>query len=263
VVRERSEVEFKDYISGNSIVLGAFVGERLACMNVFIRTSFDYQGKKIIGFQAGFSAASKKFCGRGNWPALARFAIGYLHEFHQATFIYGFPNKVSLPVTVKRLQFTQYPMHRVRISPAAMWSTGQFNLDMFKQQPNALRPVLDENLAWKRREYGSDAFREYEFKNSRVWGRRCTTKKRGVNIPYFLIGGLELSDAAEIQGLIRRIFLKERVAFCTVSLNEGHEYFPLFNSTNIEVEPLVIKTCSELEVNDIPLNFFSGMRDTF
>jgi|GEM_PF-2349493 len=252
-----------DYAAGNSIVLGAYVGDHLACMSVYIRTAFDHQGDQVIGFQTGFSVASKTFRGKGSWPALMRFAFKYLHEHHQSSFTYGFPNKVSFPVTVKRLQFTPYPMHRVRISPAAMWSKAQFNFDVYKSRPNALRPVMDANLAWKRREYGADAFREYSFKNARVWGRRRTTEKRGIHIPYFDMGGIELGDARELQGLLRRIFLKERVAFCTLSLNEGHEYFPLFNSTNLEEEPLVIKTYSDLAVNDIPLNFYSGMRDTF
>lgn len=266
--RERSLDEFKnriDHSSGNTIILGGYIGDEIVCMNVFMRMRFKYKDREIHGYQSGFSAASSKYRGKGLWPKLMSFSEGYLSQ-NNASFIYGFPNKVSHPVFMKKLGYESFNMHRVRISPTTLWSKRPFNTLSYGQshtQRQSIMPILEDNISWKTREYGPDAFSTYHYKSSLAWGRRKATKKLGFKLSYFEIGGFDLHSPQELQGLVNTIFRGESVLFCTVSLNEGHEYFSLFQSAGLEDEPLIIKMLGNLTTDDMALNFFSGMRDTF
>lgn len=254
-----------DYLSGNTVILGGYIGDELVCMNVFMQMGFKNKEKIIRGYQSGFSATSSKHRGKGLWPKLMKFSERYLSE-NNASFIYGFPNSVSYPVFIKKLGYESFDMHRVRIWPTALWSKGQFNAPSFGEDiygNNAIKPVLKENLAWKKREYGADEFTEYSYKDSFAWGRLKASRKFGMNIKYFEIGGLELSSFKDLQGLLNTILRGESVLFCTISLNEGHQYFSLFKSVGLEDEPLIIKMLGDLKTDKSELNFFSGMRDTF
>lgn len=254
-----------DYPSGNTLILGGYIGDELVCMNVFMRMNFRHKNKIIHGYQSGFSATSNQYRGRGLWPQLMKFSEAYLSE-NKASFIYGFPNPVSHPVFMKKLGYESFDMHRVKILPTVLWSSGQFNMARFEQfdrQGGVIEPVLEENIAWKQGEYGSIEFRSYRHKSSFAWGRLKFSKKLGFKLGYFEIGGVKLSSGQELQGLLYTILRGERVLFCTICVNERNEYLSLFKSHGLEEEPLIIKMLDDLKTEDLALNFFSGLRDTF
>lgn len=267
---QRTLVEFTkkiDYSSGNTLILGGYIGDELVCMNVFMRMVFTLNNIQIFGYQSGFSAASSKYRGKGLWPKLMNFSEEYLIQ-KNAKFIYGFPNAVSYPVFMKKLGFERFDMRKIKISPLALFSSGKIASsatapDPAAQKLNTLAPLLDDNIRWKDREYGKQAFRTYKHANSQAWGRLRHSAKFGIKFKYFELGGIELHTTEDLPKLLRKVFKAESVVFCTLSLNEGNEYASLFDRFLTEETPLIIKTLGDFQTEGLTLNFFSGMRDTF
>ncbi|MFK8078153.1 MAG: GNAT family N-acetyltransferase [Granulosicoccus sp.] len=256
-----------NYASGTTIVLGGYIGDRLVCMSVFMRLSFSVNSTGCFGYQCGFNATSSDCRGLGLWPKLMKYSEKYLMELG-AEFIYVFPNSTSLPLYLKKLDFESFDMHRMRITPGILLAKLKCNLvtcrcSSHHDSKAALRPALQESFVWKTHEYGAEKIKQYRFGKSVAWGRKKTTVKSGLKVKFFEIGGFEASCVNELKGLLTTICRGERVIFCSVSLNEGSEYFPLFNSISLEEEPLVIKMLGDLKTSNLSLNFFSGLRDTF
>ena len=262
--------EFKkriNYASGTTIVFGGYIGDQLVCMSVFMEMSFSINSTVCFGYQSGFNATGSDHRGQGLWPKLMRYSEKYLQE-SGAEFIYVFPNSTSLPLYLKKLDFESFDMHRMRITPGILLAKLKCNLvtcdcSSHHDSKAALRPMLQESIVWKTNEYGAEKIKQYRSGKSVAWGRKKTTVKMGLNVKFFEIGGFEVSCVRELKGLLTTICRGERVMFCSVSLNEGSEYFPLFNSISLEEEPLVIKMLGDHKTSNLSLNFFSGLRDTF
>lgn len=267
---ERLLEDFKrkiDYLSGSTLILGGYIDDELVCMNVFMQMTFNINDATVYGYQSGFSAASSKFRGKGLWPKLMFFCEEYLRK-RNASFIFGFPNAVSHPVFIRKLGYESFSMQKIRITPAIFLTKPSVSKALLDAPTNShrldvLTPRLKDNIDWKKREYGEHGCLTFSHNNSLVWGRLNTARKFGVDIKYFEIGGLELFTVGDLQTLVRKILVGVRVAFCTLSINEGNEYGSLFEGTMIEETPLIIKMLGDLRTDDITLNFFSGMRDTF
>lgn len=267
---KRSLLDFQkrvNYASGDTLIIGGYIADELVCMNVFMRMSFVINTDSYFGYQSGFSAASSKHRGKGLWPKLMNFSEQYLSD-NGAAFIYGFPNTTSYPVFIKKLSYESFDMHRMRITPAILLAPLKCDLASCScasahTQKVALKPDLRENIVWKTNEYGPEKIKSYRFGNSIAWGRKKTTVKLGLKVKFFEIGGFEVSCLEEFKGLLKTICRGERVLFCSVSLNEGNEYYPILNSISLEEEPLIIKMLGNLKTSDLSLNFFSGLRDTF
>lgn len=256
-----------NHVSGNTIVVGGFIANELVCMSAFMRMSFSINSEVCFGYQSGFNAASSQYRGRGFWPQLMRFSEQYLSA-RGASFIYVFPNPTSYPIYENKLNYESFDMHRMRITPSILLARFQCDLAGCHCkgphcQKAAVKPMLQESLDWKTHEYGAEKIKHYKFRDSEAWGRKKTTVKAGMSVKFFEMGGLDLSCVRELKGLLKTICSQERVLFCSVSLNEGNEYYPLFNSISLEEEPLAIKMLGDLKTSDLSLNFFSGLRDTF
>lgn len=256
-----------NYASGTTLVFGGYLGEQLVCMTVFMKMSFSINATCCVGYQSGFNATGTEFRGMGFWPKLMRHCEEVLQGLG-AEFVYVFPNSTSLPLYLRKLNYESFDMHRMRITPGILFARLNCNLvtcdcSSHHESKAALRPRLEESIEWKTSEYGAEKIKQYRFGNSIAWGRKKTTIKMGLKVRFFEIGGFEVSCVRELKGLLRTICRGERVIFCSVSLNEGSEYYPFFNSISLEEEPLVIKMFGDLETSNLSLNFFSGLRDTF
>lgn len=98
--------------SGKTLLLGGFVDGKLATMNAFMPQTFRRDGQAITGYQSGFSATGGEHRGKGYWPKLLSAGMDILKE-QGGDFVYGFPNPVSHPLFVKKLDF----------QTAQMWKT--------------------------------------------------------------------------------------------------------------------------------------------
>jgi hypothetical protein len=103
-----------DYKHG-AVVLGGFVGDEMVCMNAFMPMLFSDGTNQILGYQSGFSATSSEHRGKGYWPKLLIASEGILAGMG-ASFIFGYPNEVSHPLFVKKLDYTTLPTARSRIA---------------------------------------------------------------------------------------------------------------------------------------------------
>lgn len=253
-----------DYESGNTRVLGAFYDGELACINAFMLMHFTLAESEIHGYQSGFSATRNSFRGKGIWPKLMKFSEEYLLNKNGA-FIFGFPNPVSYPLFVKKLGYEEQNLHRTIIPnlPFRYFKNINYRFNTLNAATPVLNPDLAYNYEWKIRETGINSVKIYTFNNTTAWGKIRTTRKFGLSIRYFEIGGVNIQTAEEFHNLLKIIFSDTGVYFCYISINGNGEYSTLLNYDKKNYSPIIIKLLGNSLPPDIKINFFSGMRDTY
>jgi hypothetical protein len=255
-----------DYASGHTFILGGFIADELVCINAFMRMKFMYEKTHVTGYQSGFSATSSNHRGKGLWPMLMKFSEDFLTA-QGASFIFGYPNPVSYPLFVKKLAYHSMDLHGLlltRLPFLPQWDLNVHSANIVtNNHTGILRPDLADNIAWKQRESGVNCVHTYKFRQSLVWGKVRTTKKLGFRIRFFEIGGMELSSNVDLKELLKAAFTKADVLFCYIFLNQENEYFSLFKGTREKRSPVIIKVLGKFSIENMNLNFFGGMRDTY
>ena len=254
-----------DYASGNTVVLGAFVSGELVCINVFMRMHFVFDHVPVVGYQSGFSATSSRHRGQGIWPKLMVFAEDFLTALG-ASFVFGYPNPVSHPLFVKKLGYRSMNLHHLLLTRYPFWQRWAFRIQLHETVSGTpvrlLRPIIGDNIAWKKRESSSHV-EVFNFNQSVIWGKIRTTARLGIGINFFEAGGIELNSPADLIGLFKTAFLKTGVFICHVSLNEENEIFSAFNIRRNKYSPVIVKVLGSFDLENAKLNFFGGMRDTY
>jgi Acetyltransferase (GNAT) domain len=253
-----------DYESGNTRILGAFYDGELACINAFMMMQFTLADTKIHGYQSGFSATRNIFRGKGIWPKLMKFSEEYLLSKNGA-FIFGFPNPISYPLFIKKLGYEEQNLHRTIIPnfPFRHFRNINYRFKALDGARHVLKPDLAYNYEWKIREAGINSIKIYNIGNTTAWGKIRTTRKLGISIRYFEIGGVNIETVEEFDSLLKMIFSDTGIYFCYISINDNSEYSTLLNYDKNNYSPIIIKRLGNSLSPDIKINFFSGMRDTY
>ena len=255
-----------DYASGNTRILGGFISDQLVCINAFMRMKFTCKQAQVIGYQSGFSATSANNRGKGLWPRLMNFGEELIAA-QGGNFIFGYPNPVSHPLFVKKLQYRSMKLRDFVIARTPFWALRHIKAIEAPSPAGSfmdiLKPDLRDNVDWKRREAGPNGVEVYSFRQSSAWGKIRTTTKLGIQIKFLEIGGLDLQSIADLEGLLSIAFKQAQVFVCYISLNEENEYYPLFKMRRKKYSPVIIRPLDGFETRDMKLNFFGGMRDTY
>lgn len=256
-----------DYNFGSTKILGGFVAGELSCISAFTKLQFLCDGASVIGYQCGFSATSGRQRGKGYWPQLLKFAEDYLADLG-AAFIFAFPNPVSHPLFVKKLNYISMDMCNFRIAKTPIWPLPYLQRPHYttkiSAKPSALRPNYVSNVAWKQRclTKGTIAMRAAD--ESFIWGKIRTTTKLGIKLRFLDLGGFELERPEILSELLGAIMESVGVRLCHLSMNRENEYFDLLNVTESAYSPLIIKSLDKLFVPTAhKLNFFRGLADTY
>lgn len=77
---------------GNSIIVGAYIGDELVGMNAYSPSLYTYQGETVRALQSCESAVHPNFQGMGIWSKVVKYAINYVFTETDYAFIFGFPN---------------------------------------------------------------------------------------------------------------------------------------------------------------------------
>lgn len=255
-----------DYDSGNTHVLGGFVDDELVCINVFMRMKFMCGMTSLIGYQSGFSSTSRNHRGKGLWSKLMKYSEDFL-EARGASFIFGYPNPVSYPLFVKKLSYHSMNLHHLLLI-RTLFRPQEYGGEGYARggtgnHASILKPDLEDNIAWKQREGGSNCIGVYKFRQSFAWGKIRSATRLGCKIEFLDIGGMNLNSHADLDGLLKTAMTEAKVLFSYISLNEENEYFPLFKTVRNKYSPVIIKTLRGFTIQDTKLNFFGGMRDTY
>ena len=268
VIREalgssRSLQDFKsniDYDFGQTRVFGGFDEGKLVCMNVFMRMLFSCDGEQLVAYQSGFSATANSHRGRGLWPKLMVFAENQLMDLG-AAFIFGYPNPVSHPLFIKKLHYHCMDLYTMVAPRVPFWPQIYLDRSTPVDHSGVLKPDLQGNIAWKRRESG--AMLTYSAEGSFLWGKVRKAKRLSIDMPFLEIGGFDLSSAETLVGLLNGAMAQAGVRFFHLSLNRENEYFPMFSHWREKVAPVIIKPLGAFSREKRKLNFFGGMRDTY
>lgn len=130
---------------------------------------------------------------------------------------------------------------------------------------NAILQNDEQLIKLKQQEFG-DEIKIITVDKSRIWGKIISSKKFGVDVKFFSVGGIELWNSLDLEILIKRIFSTYKGLFyIQFTFPFNHSYAPLFKrlgpaqTNNLLIYDLNFNTAQE----NLKFNLMSGVKDVF
>jgi hypothetical protein len=252
--------------SPKSVCLGAFVEGELAAINAFMAHEVLIDGRRYDAYQSGWSATLPEHQGKGLFRRIIGEAKRYLGEIG-APFIFGFPNSVSEPIFLKKLDFKRTPMCRVLL-PTRPRLVQRLIVDFesyFRNlaDPRIVRFNQYQNMLWKRTEHESIAVVE-DYTNF-LWGKVVDRKVPMIGTRKVLLaGGCELNKPQLLGQLLARTRREHGVEVVRFVVSDGSMLASAsrFVLGGEKTEPLI-----HFELRDLPENMrfdaHVGLKDAY
>ena len=182
-----------------------------------------------------------------------------------ASLLFGYPNDVSCPLFIHKLNYQEQKQVRVLIPRFILWIplllSYMLKNHRKKIKQNIFQPSLEDNVLWKKIDENEN-FYQFEFIGSKIWGKVRNGKKYFFNFRYFEIGGIYLKESGHLKILMSQIFKLRKIYIIMMILNEDNP---------LNLKPLsqklkavsITKPINGFSLNDARLEFFRGMSDTF
>ncbi len=186
-----------------SFFLAAIENGKIIGCNGFIANDFTLNGKQYVCYQSCWTAIHPEHQGKKLFVNIINEGKKILTE-RGAGFLFGLGNNKSHPILVKKLGFVETPAMLCRIP----------NIPFFKQlfltveaRPQQDVCSIDEEQVkeYKIAQYPAQA-KVIRYNESWLWGRLSRKKKYGINIPYFEVGGIQLSKENDLGPLLSEVF---------------------------------------------------------
>ncbi len=248
----------------NSLYLGAVLNDEIIGFNAFIGHTLHLNGEEIYGFQSCWTASSKLHRGKGIFSNLINKAKEILAS-RQASFIFGFPNSLSQPIFVKKLDFKEFPSIKLQIPkvPGLQPSYFKSNLD---SKPNSNDLIFQDNtelIKLKQQEYGKDIV-VVKHEENLIWGKILTKHKFGLSMSFFSVGGIEVVDPSSINQLIQSVFQQTKSKYIEIVCTDNQWVQHLSNKfKTASTNDLILFNLDSKTEHISEFLFFSGIKDVF
>lgn len=250
-----------------SLYLAAIENDEIIGFNGFISHDLILNGQLINCYQSCWTATSDQHRGKKIFPNLINAAKNILKE-NGAAFIFGFPNQNSGPIFLEKLKFNETPFVKSNIYNVPFFGNfflNKINKDIKQLHQDAILQNDDQLIKLKQQEFGED-IKILTVGKSRIWGKIIKVKKFGININFFSVGGIELSNSLDLENLIKKVFLTfKRLAYIQFAFPISHSYVPLFKrlgpaqTNSLIIYDLNLNTNQE----NLKFNLMSGIKDVF
>ena len=249
-----------------SVYLAALLDNEVIGFNAFISHELLLNNKIVVGYQSCWTATSSEHRGKKIFQNLILAAHEILKE-RGGAFIFGFPNDNSYPLFTKKLNYREIPSLKWQ-----MLNLPGLRGRWYNAHPNSIEYIKQDAILQndhqlvdlKCKEFG-DKLVKLEFEGSLAWGVRRISVRKGIPVPYFDIGGVDLVCSAHFSELMNLLQRKTEFAayfqLVTVANNS-------YNGLLRRVEPsssncLIIYDLNLDTTKGIRFNFFTGIRDVF
>ena len=250
----------------SSLYMAAIWENKIIGFNAFIAHDLILNGNIVSGYQSCWTATSSEHRGKKIFQNLIINAHKILKE-RGAAFVFGFPNDNSYPLFTKKLNYREIPSQKWQLInlPGLKWGWCNPNPESIE---HLKRDVILQNdcqlFVLKSKELYAKLIK-VELDRSFAWGVRRSTFRKGVQVPYFDIGGFDLAHSSHFPHLLSLL----------QSATDFVAYFQLVtvknNSFNSLLRHVKTSTSNCLVIHDLNLdttkgicfNFFGGVRDVF
>ena len=252
------------YREGRSLLFGAFVEDELVAMNMWIKLIFLLNSDEHIGYSSCFSATENSYKGNGIWPKLMSYCESEIKKTG-ASLLFGYPNEVSYPLFIHKLDYQEQKQVRIFIPKCLLWMPvimrNMINNSSKHIKENIFQPLLEDNISWKKIEDDKNLY-DFEFDGSKIWGKIRNVKKYSFSVRYFEIGGIYLKKLEHFKILMSKIYNTRKIYLITmiVSQENPFNFTPISQKVNTVS---ITKPINGFSLDDARLVFFRGMSDIF
>lgn len=266
VASDKLEKSTKTNSPKESLYLAAIHGDEIIGFNAFISHDLIFNGSKINAYQSCWTATSNAHRGKKIFQNLINTAKETLRS-RDAAFIFGFPNANSQPLFTKKLGFREIQSLKWQVPNIS------FVRDLYIKIPGGDVSVFEKNsilqndrqlIEIKTREYQDDLI-VAELNKSLIWGVGRSTKKLGVNLRYFEIGGIYLADPADVKSLFQSLCIKvKKTHYFQLTASAAGPYLEIFNNLKpAQTNDLIVFDLCFDTAHDVRFNLFGGVKDVF
>jgi hypothetical protein len=254
--------------NNKTLYLGAFYGDELAAVNVFIAHELIYNNNITYAYQSCWSATAIKHRKKGLFSLLINKAKVLLKEAKGA-FIFGYPNKNSHPIFIRKLGFYQLSMSKL-IIPTKLFPKlflkyylKNINEKFVLSTHNHFIPIEAEVYEWKKKEY-KEKIKFYANYNNFIWGKKTVKKLKFLKLKVFIIGGIQINKPHLLYLAFRDLIKNEKVDLIQFASVEGNSILDLFNRIKpaTKTEPLIVYDLN-INTRKSKFNFITGIKDVF
>jgi hypothetical protein len=251
---------FGDREGRQPLLMGCYDGDRQVGFNLFIPMDFSYQGKKILGFQSGFTSTDPEYRRRGIFNNLQVNAREELAD-RGGRFVFGFPGPNSHPLFVK-LGFSDYAYEKIFL-PRFFWKSKLAAGNSFNERSKDA-VLADEKAvyAWKKN-MSQHPLTAVEHGNSFAWGIRSTVKKGPIGIPIFELCGFHLARREDLSPFVEKMFAETGAWALRLELYANDPHHGLFKGWAPVPKNIQIYYPLGDMPREVPHGFGTGIRDTF
>jgi GNAT superfamily N-acetyltransferase len=243
-----------------SIYVAAKAGDEIIGFNAFIAHRLWLNGSSLVAFQSCWTATSSEHRGKGIFQQLIN-AGREIARSRGAGFLFGFPNRNSEPIFVRKLGFRECRSLKWQMPLLPLANRRWLNFDATLNTASSFLQDDRTLIDLKRRTHGA-ALLEIRAGGSMIWGLRRRARRFGAPLPIFEIGGMELEGVHDLAPLFNRLRSQARCVAAQFLAVEGTHYAPLFPGMKA-VEPPFIVDDLNMTTEGLDFSFFSGIRDYY
>ncbi len=250
----------------DSLYMAAIQDDEIIGFNAFISHDLFLNGMAINCYQSCWTATSNAHRGKKIFQNLINSAKEMLLS-RGAAFIFGFPNENSQHLFIKKLGFKEIPSLKWQVPNIGVFRNLYINAPDQRDQA-LLKDAIIQNdrqlIELKTKQY-HDALVVIEFDESLIWGVPRQTKKLGVSLLYFEIGGLYVGNPKDIKPLFEKLYEAATrfhyFQLTTTSDNSVNRF--LKHLKPAQTNDLIVFDLNLDTSKDIRFNFFGGVKDVF
>ncbi len=178
-------------------------GEVIGC-NGFLANDFYLNDTHYVGYQSCWAATHPLHQGKKVFSSLTNEAKTITKE-KGAGFLYGIANDQSNPILKNKLDFIEIPAQVLRIPNLPLIKNNYFQKGASVNYNNAC-VINEEQVRAHKYAQTPGLVKLVKFNESWLWGKLIMKKKYGIKIPVFYVGGVQLKEAGDLEGLMKQVF---------------------------------------------------------
>lgn len=243
-----------------TLYIAAVNGEKVLGCVIFISNDFILNERSITCYQAAWGATDSEYAGKNIFISIIEYAKKEL-SIKGCGFIFGVPNNNSKPILINKLGFREDNMLQIKLFnlPGLRYKNLIYK-NIRINNANTCQIIEQQVIGRKENEY--KVIRVNAENGSFLWGKIEYKNKMGIRIPYFYVGGIQLSRASDLKQLISLTFKKNKIAYIQIVINYSHTYVSLIKNWSIaSMNGFIVYDLQGISYNH--LNLFYGAIDVF
>jgi predicted N-acetyltransferase YhbS len=181
------------------LCLGAFWENTLVGFLACTPHRFLFERAPLLLYQPAWAVTDYEHRGKGIFRSLIQQAEEVL-KGDGVGGMFASPNPLSGPVFTGPLGFSHLGPLMVGTS---VGNNGIVKSELTDVSTHRFAPVVEDLLAWQRRRLGDETiFYQKDEEGNSIWARKRYMKKLGIQVPYWLVGGLEARHSEALGELL-------------------------------------------------------------